>query len=63
MRTISKIYVDGEFVTPHGTATLDLISPTTNEKMAVVTLGDEIDTMVAITAAKQALPTWKKYGL
>ena len=60
MRTINKIYVDGEFVTPHGTATLDLISPTTGEKMAVVTLGDEIDTMAAITAAKQAFRTFSK---
>ena len=60
MRTINKIYVNGEFVTPHGTATLDLISPTTNEKMAVVTLGDEIDTMAAITAAKQAFQTFSK---
>jgi aldehyde dehydrogenase (NAD+) len=60
MRTINTIYVNGEFVTPHGTATLDLMSPTTNEKMAVVTLGDEIDTMAAITAAKQAFRTFSK---
>ena len=60
MRTINKIYVNGEFVTPHGTATLDLISPTTNETMAVVTLGDEIDTMTAITAAKKAFRSFSK---
>lgn len=60
MKTINTIYVNGEFVTPHGTATLDLISPTTGEKMAVVTLADEIDTMAAVKAAKQAFQTFSK---
>ena len=60
MKTINTIYVNGEFITPHGSDTLDLISPVTNEKMGEVTLGDELDAMAAITAAKQAFRTFSK---
>ena len=56
MKTISKIYVNGEFVTPHGTEVFDLINPSTNELAGKVTLGDEEDTRRAIAAAKAALP-------
>ena len=60
MKAISKIYVNGEFITPYGSATLDLINPATNEKMGEVRLGDEHDTMSAITAARQAFQTFSK---
>jgi aldehyde dehydrogenase (NAD+) len=60
MKEINKIYVNGGFVTPHGNATLDLISPTTNQKSGEVTLGDEVDTRAAIAAAKQAFRTFSK---
>jgi len=36
MKTIDKIYINGEFVTPHGTAVLDMISPVTNRKTGEV---------------------------
>jgi aldehyde dehydrogenase (NAD+) len=60
MKEINKIYVNGEFITPHGDATLPLISPTTNEKVGEVTLGDEVDVRAAVAAAKQALRTFSK---
>ncbi|MGH1517026.1 aldehyde dehydrogenase family protein [Chryseobacterium sp. JK1] len=59
MITINKIYVNGEFVTPHGEEVMDLISPTTNEKVGEVTLGDEIDTQNAALVAKEALKSFK----
>jgi len=31
MKIIDKIYVNGEFLKPHGTETFDLINPTNNE--------------------------------
>lgn len=60
MKAINKIYVNGEFITPHGSDVLDLISPTTNEKIGEVTLGDELDAIMAISAAKQAFRTFSK---
>lgn len=60
MKAINKFYVNGEFVTPHGTATFDIINPTTNQKTGEAILGDQIDTQNAIAAAKQAFKTFSK---
>ena len=60
MKTINKIYIDGAFVTPHGTETFDLISPVTNQKTGEVTLGDQEDVRRAIAAAKEALKTFSR---
>ena len=60
MTSINKIYVNGEFVAPHGTEVFDLISPTTNQKIGDVTLGDVVDTQNAIAAAKEAFKTFSK---
>jgi aldehyde dehydrogenase (NAD+) len=60
MKAIDKIYINGEFVTPHGTQVLDMISPVTNQKTGEVTLGDEIDTRNAVAAAKEAFKTFSK---
>jgi aldehyde dehydrogenase (NAD+) len=52
MKIIDKIYINGEFVTPHGTEVSDLINPTVNQVIGHVTLGDEIDTRRAIAAER-----------
>ncbi|OXA72810.1 aldehyde dehydrogenase family protein [Flavobacterium aquidurense] len=60
MKTIDKIYINGEFVTPEGSEYFDLISPTTNEKLGKVLLGNKKDTQNAIAAAKAAFKTFSK---
>ncbi len=60
MKTVNKIYINGEFVTPHGTETLDLINPSNNQKIGEITLADEVDTQNAIAAAKEAFKTFSK---
>jgi aldehyde dehydrogenase (NAD+) len=55
---ISKIYIDGEFVTPHGTELFDLFNPATGKVIGQVQLADEVDTEAAVAAAKRALPAW-----
>ena len=60
MKTIDKIYINGEFVTPKGTEYFDLISPATNEKLGKVLLGNQEDTRNAIDAAKKAFQTFSK---
>jgi aldehyde dehydrogenase (NAD+) len=55
---ISKIYIDGEFVTPHGTELFDLFNPATGKVIGQVQLADEADTEAAVAAAKRALPAW-----
>lgn len=60
MKRIDQMYVNGQFVAPHGTETFDLISPVTNVKTGEVVLGDETDTRLAIAAAKEAFKTFRK---
>ncbi|WP_264536209.1 aldehyde dehydrogenase family protein [Flavobacterium sp. N1736] len=60
MKTIDKIYINGEFVTPQGTEYFDLISPTTNKILGKVLLGNQKDTQNAIAAAKNAFETFSK---
>jgi aldehyde dehydrogenase (NAD+) len=55
---INKIYIDGEFVTPHGTELFDLFNPATGKVIGQVQLADEVDAEAAIAAAKRALPVW-----
>lgn len=54
MKQINQIYINGEFVTPHGTEVMDLINPVTERVAAQVRLADETDTRQAIAAAKAA---------
>lgn len=60
MRTIDKIYIDGQFVTPHGQEMFDLFNPATEEKIGQVRLGDVADAKAAIAAAKRALPAYSR---
>lgn len=60
MIKVNKIYINGEFVVPHGTETFDLINPSNNIKIGEVILADEIDTRKAISAAKEAFKTFSQ---
>jgi len=54
MHTITKHYIDGEFVASHGREVMDILSPTNGKTIARVTLGDEEDARHAIAAARRA---------
>jgi aldehyde dehydrogenase (NAD+) len=60
MNTIDTIYINGQFVTPHGTEMFDLINPTTGQLGGQVRLGDVEDTRRAIAAAKAAFPAFAR---
>jgi len=60
MKTVNKVYINGEFVTPHGTEIFDIINPTNNQKIGEVTLADETDTKNAIASAKEAFKTFSR---
>ncbi|RAJ76781.1 aldehyde dehydrogenase (NAD+) [Chitinophaga dinghuensis] len=63
MKSINKGYINGEFVTLHGSATFDLINPTNHEQLGVVTLGDETDVQQAVAAAKQAFKSFSRSSI
>src|SRR5271170_3369126 len=60
VRAFDRAYVNGKFVTPHGTQVVDLVNPTNNTVIGKVTMADEIDTRQAIAAAKEAFNTFSQ---
>jgi aldehyde dehydrogenase (NAD+) len=58
IKTITTHYIDGAFVTSHGSEVMDIIKPTNGKLIGRVTLGDEEDTRRAIAAAKRAFETF-----
>ena len=53
-----KFYIDGAWVDPVRPNDLEVIDPTTEEPVAVISLGDQADTDAAVAAAKAAQPGW-----
>src|SRR5258707_3625204 len=60
VRAFDRAYINGQFVTPHGTRVVDLVNPTNNRVICKVTMADEIDTRHAIAAAKDAFNTFSQ---
>ena len=60
VRAFDRAYINGRFVTPHGTQIVELVNPTDNKVIGKVTMADEIDTRNAIGAAKEAFNTFSQ---
>src|ERR1700680_3227383 len=60
VRAFDRAYINGKFVTPHGTQLVDLVNPTNNTVVGKVTMADEIDTRQAIAAAKEAFNSFSQ---
>lgn len=53
-----SFYIDGSWVAPAAPRDLEVIDPSTEEPVAVISLGDQADTDRAVAAAKRAFPAW-----
>ncbi|MBB5605776.1 MULTISPECIES: aldehyde dehydrogenase family protein [unclassified Janthinobacterium] len=60
MKTIDQIYINGQFLTPHGTQQQELINPTTGQLATRVVLGDAADVDAAVAAAKAAYVAYSR---
>ncbi|BBU31430.1 aldehyde dehydrogenase [Burkholderia sp. THE68] len=60
MQIIDRIYIDGAFVTPHGSELFDLFNPATEQVIGRVRLADAEDARHAIAAAKRAFPAFSR---
>jgi len=58
MRTYEQLYLDGRWVDPHGTGTIDVINASTEEVMGSIPEGDATDVDRAVAAAVAAFPAW-----
>ncbi len=55
-----KFYIDGQWVEPATPNDLEVIDPSTEEPVAVISLGNQADTDAAVAAARRALPSWSR---
>ena len=55
-----KFYINGEWVNPYKENNCDVIDPCTEDPFAVISLGSNEDTDLAVKAAKTAFETWKE---
>ena len=60
MRLIDRIYIDGAFVTPHGSELFELFNPATEQVIGRVRLADAEDARLAIAAAKRAFHAFSR---
>ena len=53
-------YIDGEWVETSSGEEIDVINPTTEEKIGSVPVSKEVDVDLAVTAARRAFPGWSE---
>ncbi len=60
MREISSFYVNGRWVVPFGTRTMEVENPATGEAVARLTMGNAADVDRAVAAARAAFETFSR---
>jgi acyl-CoA reductase-like NAD-dependent aldehyde dehydrogenase len=60
MQTYEKLYIDGAWVDPAGSGTIDVISASTEEVMGRIPEGTSADVDRAVAAARAAFPSWSQ---
>ncbi len=58
MKEYTTIYINGQWVKPAGTDTVEVINPCTEEPIARVCMGNAQDVDRAVKAARAAFPAW-----
>ena len=62
MQDATKHYIDGQWVATIDGRELAVENPSTEEKIATITLGGVADADAAVAAARAAFPTWAATG-
>ena len=60
MRQYLKFYIDGKWVDPVETKTVNTVNPATEEISGAIALGTAADVDRAVKAARKAFPSWSK---
>lgn len=55
---LDRVFIDGEWVLPAGTARASVIDPSTEEAVAQIALGNAQDVAAAVAAARRAFASW-----
>jgi hypothetical protein len=59
VRAFDRAYINGQFVTLHGTQVVDLVNPTDNKVIGKVTMADEIDKDLSVGISSSPLCSQK----
>lgn len=62
MRDQLKLYIDGQWVAPHGDRTVEVVNPATEAVSGRLALGDAEDVNRAVKAARQAFATYSLWS-
>ena len=62
MREYLKFYIDGQWVDPVGSDTLDVDNPRTEQVSGRIALGTAADVDKAVAAARRAFVSWSQTG-
>ena len=60
MHTRDQLYIDGKWIQPIGTGSIDVINPATEEIIGKIPVGSKKDIDVAASAARIAFDSWSK---
>ena len=60
VRQLNKFYIDGEWVTPAGSGSFEVINPATEEPAGKIKLGNADDADRAVLAARNAFPSFSR---
>jgi aldehyde dehydrogenase (NAD+) len=60
MRDDTRFYIDGQWVTPEGAATLEVIDPATEEPVGRISMGSADDVDRAVMAARRAFDSFSR---
>lgn len=55
---LNSVFIDGQWLLPHGSARAEVIDPSTEQAVAEIALGDADDTAIAVAAARRAFGAW-----
>jgi betaine-aldehyde dehydrogenase len=63
MHTRDQLYIDGKWVQPIGTGSIDVINPATEEIIGKIPVGSKKDIDIAASAARIAFDSWSKSSI
>ena len=58
MKDKKNFYINGKWQVPKSKQQIEVINPSTEEKCAIITLGNKEDIDIAVSSAKEAYNSW-----
>ena len=58
MKDKKNFYINGKWQTPKSKQLIEVVNPSTEEKCAIITLGNKEDVDIAVNSAKEAYYSW-----